>query len=218
MIVFKITQPSLSGGRAHLFFFCWRVLFSGIIVSKITQPFNVVNFDKNSCDNFTSGASSSSVVIMAASLGKTIQAEILDSTEAENAFEPFWDKCKKYLIYGLVIGGLVLIPTGLMTGALNCSKCHSEIQSCQNFRNQNPDVKDKLNPQWKFQSAFCTYNSVHAGVYYLPLILFAMALVLLAIDKVFDVLFKSGPEIQSYYQLVQKELGEKNEMSSDVNR
>ena len=151
---------------------------------------------------------------MAASLGKTIQAEILDSTEAENAFEPFWDKCKKYLIYGLVIGGLVLIPTGLMTGALNCSKCHSEIESCQPYL----DVPDKLNPQWKFQSAFCTYNSVHAGVYYLPLILFAMALVLLAIDKVFDVLFKSGPEIQSYYQLVQKELGEKNEMSSDVNR
>ena len=155
---------------------------------------------------------------MAASLGKTIQAEILDSTEAENAFEPFWDKCKKYLIYGLVIGGLVLIPTGLMTGSLNCSKCHSEIKGCLEHPDFNPDVQDKLNPQWKFQSAFCTYNSVHAGVYYLPLILFAMALVLLAIDKVFDVLFKSGPEIQSYYQLVQKELGEKNEMSSDVNR
>ena len=164
---------------------------------------------------------SSSVVIMAASLGKTIQAEILDSSEAENAFEPFWDKCKKYLIYGLVIGGLVIIPTGLMSGSLMCSKCNSEIPSCQEpLKSQtlDQDVQDNLDPNWKFTSSYCTYNSVDHGVYYLPLILFAMALVLLAVDKVFDVVFKSGPEIQSFYQLVQKELGEKNETSSDVNR
>ena len=153
---------------------------------------------------------------MAASLGKTIQAEILDSSEAENAFEPFWDKCKKYLIYGLVIGGLVIIPTGLMSGSLMCSKCNSEIPSCQEpLKSQ---TQDNLDPNWKFTSSYCTYNSVDHGVYYLPLILFAMALVLLAVDKVFDVVFKSGPEIQSFYQLVQKELGEKNETSSDVNR
>ena len=153
---------------------------------------------------------------MAAKLASTIQAEILETSEAEKAFEPWWDKTKKYLIYGLVIGGLVILPSGLMSSSLMCTKCTKQIPACQNLTDEE-FTDEKLTTHWKFDSAYGTYHSVDPWLYYLPLILLAMALILLAIDKVFEVVFKSVQEIQSFYQLVQKELGQKNETDSDAN-
>ena len=51
-----------------------------------------------------------------AAIGAALMGRVLGHSEAEKAFRPWWDALEDYLIYGLVMLGVVLVPTAIITG------------------------------------------------------------------------------------------------------
>ena len=43
---------------------------------------------------------------------------VVSHTAAEQAFHPWWDDLEDYMVYGLIMVGVVLIPTAIVTGTL----------------------------------------------------------------------------------------------------
>ena len=45
-------------------------------------------------------------------------------SESERAFQPWWDKISDYTVYGLVILGVMLVPTSMVIATpLDCTYC-----------------------------------------------------------------------------------------------
>ena len=42
---------------------------------------------------------------MASKVGNVLVDQVLGSTDAEDAFKAWWDKCKDFIVYGLIILG-----------------------------------------------------------------------------------------------------------------
>ena len=49
---------------------------------------------------------------------------VVTHSKAEMAFHPWWDDMEDYMVYGLVMVGIVLIPSAIVTGTpLDCNFC-----------------------------------------------------------------------------------------------
>ena len=53
-----------------------------------------------------------------AAIGAALMEKVNGHSEAEMAFRPWWDRLEDYLIYGLVMIGIVLVPTAQWESAL----------------------------------------------------------------------------------------------------
>jgi len=59
-----------------------------------------------------------------ASLGNALVTKILGHSAAEKAFRPWWDNLEDFLVYGLVMLGLVVAPTAVINSTpLDCNYC-----------------------------------------------------------------------------------------------
>ena len=59
-----------------------------------------------------------------AAVGAALMGKVLGHSEAEKAFRPWWDSLEDYLIYGLVMIGVVMVPTAIISGTpLDCNYC-----------------------------------------------------------------------------------------------
>ena len=132
--------------------------------------------------------------------------KVLGHSEAEKAFRPWWDSLEDYLIYGLVMIGVVLVPTAIITGTpLDCNFCQQDFctQHGPNFTNVGKE-DPKFNGWWV--KKFCTYNgSVDAFLLYYPYFLLMIALILFALERVFLKTFKAGDKLEKFYCLLVKE-------------
>ena len=137
--------------------------------------------------------------------------KVLGHSEAEKAFRPWWDSLEDYLIYGLVMIGVVLVPTAIITGTpLDCNYCQQDF--CGTFSNDTHTVEftntgkedPKFNAWWV--KKYCTFNgSVDGFLLYYPYFLLMIALILFALERVFLKTFKAGDKLEKFYNLLVKE-------------
>ena len=90
-----------------------------------------------------------------AAIGAALMGKVLGHSEAEKAFRPWWDSVEDFLIYGLVMIGVVLVPTAIITGTpLDCTYCVKDYCGTNhtNTGKENPG----FNAWWV--KKYCTYN------------------------------------------------------------
>jgi len=138
-----------------------------------------------------------------AAVGAALMGKVLGHSEAEKAFRPWWDSLEDYLIYGLVMIGVVMVPTAIISGTpLDCNYCVDDFCSAEmtNINKTNPG----FNAWWV--KKFCTYNgSVDNFLLYYPYFLLLMALLLFALERIFLITFNAGNKLEKFYHLLVKE-------------
>ena len=136
-----------------------------------------------------------------ASLGSALISRVLGHSEAEEAFRPWWDTCEDFLIYGLVMLGLLVVPTAMvMHTPLECTFCKDDL--CTDLNISNNGVED---PEYfeDWIKEFCTFNgSVDPFILYFPYILLLVALVMVLMEKIFIALFRSHNKLDRFYKLL----------------
>ena len=133
---------------------------------------------------------------------------VVSHTEAELACHPWWDDMEDYMVYGLVMVGLVLIPTAIVTGTpLDCNFCPYSNSSSTSPEGGcfNKETKPRFNAWWV--KKYCTYNgTIHDFLLYFPYFILLIASTLFTLEKVFKRAFKSGEKINKLYVLVKRQM------------
>jgi len=142
---------------------------------------------------------------MVVALGSALVSKITGDSPAEKAFKPWWDNAQNYLVYGLVMLGLIVSPTSIIVATpLECTWCSG--QNCKDSSGvqfgTNTDPDPKYNVWWvKKYCSFSNEKLDHFTMYF-PFILIISALVLVLIERGFDRAFKTGPLLDDFYNLV----------------
>ena len=69
-----------------------------------------------------------------AAIGTALMSRVLGHSDAQKAFRPWWDTLEDFLLYGLVMLGIIIVPTAMITGTpLDCTYC---LQDHCSFPNQ----------------------------------------------------------------------------------
>ena len=136
-----------------------------------------------------------------ASLGGALINKVLGHSEAEEAFRPWWDTLEDLLIYGLVMLGLLVVPTAMvMETPLECTFCKDDL--CVDLNISGKGVED---PEYfeDWVKEFCTFNgSVDPFILYFPYILLLIALVMVLMEKIFIAVFRSHNKLDRFYKLL----------------
>uniref|UniRef100_A0A0K2U8T8 Uncharacterized protein n=1 Tax=Lepeophtheirus salmonis TaxID=72036 RepID=A0A0K2U8T8_LEPSM len=155
-----------------------------------------------------------------ASLGNALVNKILGHSEAEKAFRPWWDNLEDFLVYGLVMLGLIVAPTAIINGTpLDCNFCTED--GCKDyFERTNTSHRDAEPPDYNFWwvKKYCTMTAVDGFILYFPYILLIMALMIVLIERVFIRIFQAGLKLEAFYSLIQKDIEETQEDFSSTNQ
>ena len=140
-----------------------------------------------------------------AAIGSALLGKVLGHSEAERAFRPWWDTLEDYLIYSLVMLGVILVPSAIIMGTpLDCNYCQKEHCSSHGKQFVNNDTNPGFNAWWV--KKFCTMNgSVNPFLLYFPYFLLLIAMTLFMVEKVFQKAFKAGVHLEKLYSLMIKE-------------
>jgi len=161
---------------------------------------------------------------MAATLGSSLMSSVLGHSDAEKAFRPWWDTLEDFMIYTMVMLGLIVIPTAMIMGTpLDCNYCQKDhcgegFMNLELYPNKTQVFNDLDEPVYRADPGFsawwakkyCTLNgSVKAFMLYFPYILLISALILVLIERIFLKIFKAGLKMEKFYNLLirQKVLG-----------
>ena len=111
-----------------------------------------------------------------------------------------------YMVYGLVMVGVVLIPSAIVTGTpLDCNFCPPKSSSNNHCVNDDNVTNPKFNAWWT--KKFCTYNgTVHPFLLHFPYFILLIALTLYTLEKLFQRGFKSSKKINKLYRLVKRQM------------
>ncbi|XP_059093756.1 uncharacterized protein LOC131888834 isoform X2 [Tigriopus californicus] len=140
-----------------------------------------------------------------ASLGNALVSKILGHSAAEKAFRPWWDNVEDFLVYGLVMLGLIVLPTAIINGTpLDCNFCQRDHCAGKLDTNRTEPHEDPGFNAW-WVKKYCTFTSVDEFILYFPYILLIMALVIVLIERVFVRMFKAGLKLDTFYNLLVKE-------------
>ncbi|CAB4069676.1 LRRC8 [Lepeophtheirus salmonis] len=136
-----------------------------------------------------------------ASLGNALVNKILGHSEAEKAFRPWWDNLEDFLVYGLVMLGLIVAPTAIINGTpLDCNFCTED--GCKDyFERTNTSHRDAEPPDYNFWwvKKYCTMTAVDGFILYFPI-------------------FQAGLKLEAFYSLIQKDIEETQEDFSSTNQ
>ena len=132
--------------------------------------------------------------------------QVASHTQAEMAVHPWWDDMEDYMVYGLVMVGVVLIPSAIVTGTpLDCNFCPPKSSSNNHCVNDDNVTNPKFNAWWT--KKFCTYNgTVHPFLLHFPYFILLIALTLYTLEKLFQRGFKSSKKINKLYRLVKRQM------------
>jgi len=147
-----------------------------------------------------------------AALGTTLMSKVLGHSEAEKAFRPWWDNLEDFMIYGLVMLGLIVIPTAMIMGTpLDCNYCQADHCGLNFINNASfPINMSSIRQDPKFSGwwvkKYCTLNgTVKHFMLYFPYLLLIVALVLVLIERFFLRIFKAGLKMERFYKLLLRE-------------
>jgi len=135
-----------------------------------------------------------------ATLGSAIITRVFGHSKAEKVFRPWWDNLEDFILYGLVMLGLVVAPTSMVTGSpLECTFCKGDL--CKELNNTGTLPDPGYYSVWV--KKICTFNgSVDSFTLYFPYILLLIALALVFIEKVFLALFQANNKLDKFYKLL----------------
>ena len=95
-----------------------------------------------------------------------------------------------------------MIPTSIISGTpLDCTFCSNVGVLCGLHEKFNSTLTDPGYNAW-WVKKFCTFEVVDEFLLYFPHVLLFMALILMLIERVFDKIFKSGLELQTFYHFL----------------
>ena len=125
---------------------------------------------------------------MASTASEDLMKKAFELSKAEKAFHPWWDNMEDYLVYGLIMIGLAVVRTEMLTStSLDCNYCKDDFckdyegETYQNNMTEDPGISVK----WVKQ--FCTYDPVGGAVDHLvlfyPYVLLSMGLSLLLTQR-----------------------------------
>ena len=84
-----------------------------------------------------------------AAIGTALMGKVLGHTAAEKAFRPWWDTLEDYLIYGLVMLAIILVPSAIIMGTpLDCNFCQVDHCSSHGEEYVNEKEDPKFNAWW----------------------------------------------------------------------
>ena len=136
-----------------------------------------------------------------ATLGSDLLSKVFGHSEAEDAFRPWWDNLEDFLIYGLVMLGLLVVPTAMVIETpLECTFCKGDL--CENLKISGKEAED---PEYfeDWVKEFCTFNgSVDPFILYFPYIFLLIALIMVLMEKIFILVFKSHHKLDRFYKLL----------------
>ena len=141
-------------------------------------------------------------------IGTALKKNVLGHSDAEKAFRPWWDTFEDFLLYGLVMLGVITVPTAMATGTpLDCTYC---LQDFCSFPNQSKvDQRAVEDPGYntRWVKKFCTLNkeAVDPFMLYFPYFLLIVAMILIAIERTFIKAFKTGSKLDKFYALLVRE-------------
>lgn len=140
-----------------------------------------------------------------AAIGSLLMNKAFGHSEAEKAFRPWWDSLEDFLIYSLVLLGVITVPTAIITGTpLDCSPCHDDHCQVDGRVFKNNGTLPGFNLWWV--KKFCTMNgSVDPFMLYFPYFLLIIALSLVFIERVFSRAFHAGTKLEKFYSLLERE-------------
>jgi len=140
-----------------------------------------------------------------AQIGSLLMGKVLGHSDAEKAFRPWWDTLEDYLIYSLVLLGIITVPTAIITGTpLDCSPCHDDHCTVKGQVVSNNNTTPGFNLWWV--KKFCTMNgSVDPFMLYFPYFLLLIALGLVFIERVFSKAFHAGTKLEKFYSFLVRE-------------
>jgi len=133
-----------------------------------------------------------------ATLGTALLGSLMGHTDAEKMFRPWWDTLEDFVIYGLIMLGLIISPTTIFNGTpLYCTPCISAGQCGDKPSNGDPPEHHA----W-WVKTFCTHSALGKFTLYFPYILLIAALVLTGIERFFNKIFKSNIQVDGFYSLL----------------
>ncbi len=141
-----------------------------------------------------------------ASLGDALVNKILGHSDAEKAFRPWWDNLEDFLVYALVMLGIIVAPTSIINGTpLDCNFCRENY--CGVYNETHGKAENRSDPQYNawWVKKYCTVTAVDGFIMYFPYILLIMALVIVLIERVFVKIFKAGLKLNTFYNLLVKQ-------------
>jgi len=140
-----------------------------------------------------------------AAVGSFLMGRLLGHSEAEKAFRPWWDSLEDNLIYGLVLVGLIVVPTAIIMGTpLDCNFCQADHCQTDEETFTNNLTDPKFNAWWV--KKYCTMNgSVEPFMLYFPYFLLFIAIVLYTVERVFLRVFQAGLKLETFYKFLVKE-------------
>ena len=147
-------------------------------------------------------------------VGTALLGKVMSHTQAERAFQPWWDTTQEFIAYGLVILGLVTLPTAMFSATpLDCNICTEEDKNCEfmkGLNNFNPITNKTSAPSYNawWVKKYCTMTAVDEFTLYFPYILIIIPLIMVAIEKGFVKVSKSNVKMESFYNLLVKEVTE----------
>jgi len=122
-----------------------------------------------------------------AAIASAVMGQVMGKSEAEEAFRPWWDNLSDFILYGLAMISVVLLPTALfMTSPLWCNPCLSE-EFCGDHNIGDEDMDERWKNLGKSPRVnnYCLHNEVDPLVLHLPYFLISATILLFAIEKVF---------------------------------
>jgi len=143
-------------------------------------------------------------------LGSTLLSNVFAQTEAEKVLRPKIETLKDYMVYGIILLGVVLVPfTMLGTGTpINCNFCKGTDCTIMGAKYQN----NKTDPGYShwFVKSYCTMNGhimdkdegVKPFMLYFPFYLLFTGAVLISIEKVLHPLFGAKENMEEFYKIV----------------
>jgi len=140
-----------------------------------------------------------------AAIGSLLMDKVLGHSSAEKAFRPWWDTLEDFLIYSLVLLGIIVVPTAIITGTpLDCNFCQEDHCVWHDEIFYNNKSNPNFNAWWV--KKFCTMNGgLDPFMLYFPYFLLIIALSLFFIERIFSKIFEAGDKLEKFYNLLMKE-------------
>ncbi|XP_059092608.1 uncharacterized protein LOC131887897 isoform X2 [Tigriopus californicus] len=138
---------------------------------------------------------------MASALEKIMKGT-LQKSEAQKAFNPWWEDLEDKLLYGTMILGMISLPFNMVSNTpVECTL----NQDHPSFRNLSLVDQSPMRYHHFYLRKFCTMNFIHDSMVFLPFLLILCPLPLVGIERMCLRFFGVLKRMNAFYTLLVKD-------------
>ena len=146
-------------------------------------------------------------------VGSALLEKVTEDDPAKRAFQPWWDTTSDFLAYGLILLGLVAMPTSMFYSTpLDCQVCKETLRNCDFMHGKkgfypvgnittNKTISEPDFSKW-WANKYCNKNSIHYFTLYFPYALIIIPLCMVAVERIFVKGFKASMKLDKFYHQV----------------